>query len=453
MAKAIWLGALFLFAAAPTIREASPQTILWAAPSILIAAMVIAWAAESAQFFIAQGFALAILAWMQTLPEFAMEAVFAWRQQVPYLFASLTGALRLLTGLGWPMIYCAAAVMYRRRERKPLGKIVLEGEHSVQVIGLLVPLIYISFVAWKGSLHLADAVVLTAIYAAYLALLGKMPPQDEEGIEDLERIPRAICFCAVGRALYLRISGRVVHVLLGADGPPRAHGANEPGFEQHQSVDAAGSDAAGGVVVEPGARRRHSTRRPTGSRGLDDHRTATGGDAFPGQHGAGLVGGSGTVRAVVRTVRLLRYPSGRAIAGSGRSTLALVGDHRLFRVGGMGVAAAVARETETAGLHRIREDVAGARPPGKIGPEVQENQHRHECLCSAGHGLARGVSTFGRSWAGPCLAKNRHSCLCNASLRLAPDRVGGASQPRPPTPPYVLAVYGGFINVVTDHIW
>ncbi len=192
MAKAILFGALFLFVAAPTIQETSPQTILWAAPSILIAAMVIAWAAESAQFFIAQGFALAILAWMQTLPEFAMEAVFAWRQQVPYLFASLTGALRLLTGLGWPMIYCAAAVMYRRRERKPLNKITLDGEHSVQVIGLLIPLIYISIVAWKGSLHLTDAVVLTAIYAAYLAVLGKMPPQDEEGIEDLERIPRAI---------------------------------------------------------------------------------------------------------------------------------------------------------------------------------------------------------------------------------------------------------------------
>lgn len=192
MAKAIWFGALFLFAAAPTIHEARPQTILWAAPSILIAAMVIAWAAESAQFFIAQGFALAILAWMQTLPEFAMEAVFAWRQQIPYLFASLTGALRLLTGLGWPMIYCAAALMYRKRERKPMRKIVLEGEHSVQVVGLLAPLLYISFVAWKGALHLVDAVVLTAIYAAYLAVLGKMPPQKEEGIEELERIPRVI---------------------------------------------------------------------------------------------------------------------------------------------------------------------------------------------------------------------------------------------------------------------
>ena len=61
---------------------------------------MIAWAAESAQYFIAQGLALAILAWMQTLPEFAVEAVLAWKQQVPLLLASLTGALRLLTGPG-----------------------------------------------------------------------------------------------------------------------------------------------------------------------------------------------------------------------------------------------------------------------------------------------------------------------------------------------------------------
>src|SRR5258708_3671378 len=154
--------------------------------------MVIAWATESAQFFIAQGFALAILAWMQTLPEFAMEAVFAWHRQIPFLFASLTGALRLLTGLGWPMIYCAAAMVYRRKEGKPLNRIVLEGQHSVQVVGLLLPLIYISVVLWKASLNVFDAVVLTAIYFGYLALLSKMPPEEAEGIADLERIPRAI---------------------------------------------------------------------------------------------------------------------------------------------------------------------------------------------------------------------------------------------------------------------
>jgi cation:H+ antiporter len=83
-------------------------------------------------------------------------------------------------------------LVYRKREGKPLRRIVLEGEHSVQVVGLMLPLIYVSFIVWKGTLHLVDSVVLTGIYAGYLALLGKMPPQDQEGIEDLERIPRAI---------------------------------------------------------------------------------------------------------------------------------------------------------------------------------------------------------------------------------------------------------------------
>jgi cation:H+ antiporter len=192
MLKAIWIGAFFFFAAATGIEERSPQTILWAAPGILLASMLIAWAAESAQFFIAQGVALAILALLQTLPEFAVEAVLAWHRQMPSLLANLTGALRLLTGLGWPMIYCAAAVVYRRRERRPMKRILLHGQHSVQVVGLLVPLVYISLVVWKSSVQLVDSVVLTAIYAAYVAVLGKMPAQDEEGIEDLERVPRAI---------------------------------------------------------------------------------------------------------------------------------------------------------------------------------------------------------------------------------------------------------------------
>ena len=212
MAKAIWFGALFLFAAEPTIHEASPQTILWAAPSILIAAMLIAWAAESAQFFISQGFALAILAWMQTLPEFAVEVVLAWHQQVPYLLAGLTGALRLLTGLGWPMIYFAAASAYHKREGRRLRSISLEGQHSVQVVGLMPGLLYMSFVLWKGALNLADAVVLTVIYGAYLALLGRMPPEEEEGIEDLERIPRAIVLSPRGRRIAL------ISVLFGAGG-------------------------------------------------------------------------------------------------------------------------------------------------------------------------------------------------------------------------------------------
>ncbi len=182
---------LFLFFAVP-LREAPPSTVLWAAPAILISALMIAWAAESAQFFIAQGFALAILAWMQTLPEFAVEAVLAWKQLTPLLLANLTGALRLLTGFGWPVIYLTAAVFHRRRTGTPLRAIHLDDHHSVEVVGLLVPLIYIAVISAKGTLTVVDAAVLIAIYAAYLMVLTKLPPEKAESIEELEVVPRTI---------------------------------------------------------------------------------------------------------------------------------------------------------------------------------------------------------------------------------------------------------------------
>ena len=181
-----------LMLAAGTIPEASPSSVFWTAPAILAAAMLIAWAAESAQFFIAQGFALAILAWLQTLPEFAVEAVLAWKQQVPLLMANLTGALRLLTGLGWPMIYCTAAVFHRARQKKALGQITLSDEHCVEVTGLLVAMAYLFLVWWKASLDVLDAAVLIAIYVAYLVILQRMPATEAEGINDLETIPRTI---------------------------------------------------------------------------------------------------------------------------------------------------------------------------------------------------------------------------------------------------------------------
>src|SRR3954469_15484284 len=166
----------FLMLAALPIEEVGAWSVLWTAPSILVAAMLIAWAAESAQFFIAQGFALAILAWLQTLPEFAVEAVLAWKQQVPLLMANLTGALRLLTGLGWPMIYATAAVFHRKRHDRPILEIRLAEEHCVEVMGLLASMAYAFWIWWSGTLGLVDAGVLVAIYIAYLAVLSRMPP-------------------------------------------------------------------------------------------------------------------------------------------------------------------------------------------------------------------------------------------------------------------------------------
>jgi len=187
----VFLGAFLLLAAVP-MREVPASTVLWAAPAILLAAMLIAWAAESAQFFVAQGFALAILAWLQTLPEFAVEFVYAGNQQVPLLLANLTGALRLLTGLGWPMIYFVAAFFHRRKSGQPLREIRLAHEHCVEVVGLLVPLVYVGVIWAKSSLNLIDAAILILIYVAYLLVLSRMPPQEHERADELELIPRTI---------------------------------------------------------------------------------------------------------------------------------------------------------------------------------------------------------------------------------------------------------------------
>lgn len=187
-----WAFAFALLLVSEPLAHGSPWAAFWTAPCILFASIVITWGAESAQFFLAQGFALAILAWMQTLPEFAVEALLAWKQQTNLLLAGLTGALRLLTGLAWPMIYLTAAVVFRRETGQPLRRIVLAEHQSVEVAGLFTPLLYALFIWWKGTLAVYDACALTAIYAAYLVLLTKLPPEEREGMDELESIPKRI---------------------------------------------------------------------------------------------------------------------------------------------------------------------------------------------------------------------------------------------------------------------
>jgi cation:H+ antiporter len=171
---------------------------LWTFPSILASAFLVAWAAESAQFMISQGLALAILAWLQTLPEFAVEAVIAWDAgkdpSITHLaIANFTGAIRLLLGLGWPMIYFVAATSaVVTRRRRTWAEIHLDDEHAIEVMGLIPPLLWFLWIWYKGSISLVDAGVLTAMYAAYLAVLWRVPPKEEAGVEDVGAVPRAV---------------------------------------------------------------------------------------------------------------------------------------------------------------------------------------------------------------------------------------------------------------------
>lgn len=184
---------------------ASAWSAVWTFPAMLFSAFLITWGAEAAQFLIAQGLALAILAWIQTLPEFAVEAVIAWAAggdtarcfvSLPpagchshLAIANFTGAVRLLIGLGWPMIYFVAAFFRRGRERA-FAPIVLDDEHAVEVLATVPPVLYFLWIWYKRSIGPLDAVILVAMYAAYLAVLWRFPAQGEESLADAPRVAR-----------------------------------------------------------------------------------------------------------------------------------------------------------------------------------------------------------------------------------------------------------------------
>jgi cation:H+ antiporter len=160
---------------------------------MLLSAFLVAWGAEAAQFLISQGLALAILAWLQTLPEFAVEAVIAWEagrnpERAHLAIANLTGAIRLLLGLGWPMIYFVFAFSGRRRGEPRLSPIKLQPEHAVEVIGLVPPLLYFVVIIWKESISWIDALVLLLLYVGYLLVLLRNPPHNVEELGDAPRV-------------------------------------------------------------------------------------------------------------------------------------------------------------------------------------------------------------------------------------------------------------------------
>ncbi len=191
----------------------SPVAALWTFPAMIGSAFLVAWGAEAAEFLMSQGLALAVLALIQTAPEFAVEAVIAWKagkdpNMVHLAIANFTGSLRLLTGLGWPMIYGVAAFFSRKRMGRPLGTLRLGDDHAVEVLGLLPPLAYFVLVWAKGSLSLVDAAVLATTYVIYLTILLKIPPR-KETVEEDDEVP------AISRwALSFRGAKRWAAVLL-----------------------------------------------------------------------------------------------------------------------------------------------------------------------------------------------------------------------------------------------
>lgn len=148
--------------------------------AILGAAFALSWGVEGLEKVVPPGAALAILALIEVAPEYSFEVIFAYRQQTTLAAASMTGANRLLLGLGWPLIMLTAWAAARRKGKSALT-IDVGQEHAGQVVFLMVASLYAFVMVIKRSVSLIDAAVLAGIYIAYVvASLRRDPGEAEE---------------------------------------------------------------------------------------------------------------------------------------------------------------------------------------------------------------------------------------------------------------------------------
>jgi cation:H+ antiporter len=165
--------------------------------AIVGAAFLLSWAAETAQMDISAGLALALLALIAVLPEYAVDLVFAGKagtavaQHGPaclppggpgespcsLALANMTGSNRLLIGVGWSMVVLMAWLGWRRRGQK-MTEVKLERSHSVELAFLALATLYSLTLPLKRTITLVDAVILVALFTAYVIRISRAPAEE-----------------------------------------------------------------------------------------------------------------------------------------------------------------------------------------------------------------------------------------------------------------------------------
>jgi cation:H+ antiporter len=161
------------------VHGTPPVEALLFGASILGAAFILSWAAEVAQMDISQAAAVAILALICVLPEYAVDMYFAWRaaddpQYAHYAAANMTGANRLLVGLGWPAVFLIFALRFRKRV------LHLERSHRTEVLFLGLATAWSFLLPFKKSLSLLDTLVFVTLFGLYAWRVAKTEAEEPE---------------------------------------------------------------------------------------------------------------------------------------------------------------------------------------------------------------------------------------------------------------------------------
>jgi len=159
---------------------APPPAALISGLAILGASFLLLWACDVAQMDIPQTLALAVVALIAVLPEYAVDMYFTWQagkhpesDYAHYAIANMTGANRLLIGVAWSAI--AGLHWFKTRRR-----VILDVEQRTEVLFLGLATAYAFLIPIKGSLAWYDSIVFLALYAWYIRLASQRPCQECE---------------------------------------------------------------------------------------------------------------------------------------------------------------------------------------------------------------------------------------------------------------------------------
>jgi cation:H+ antiporter len=187
----------------PHPELAAPLAAVVFGIAIIGAACMLSWAAEAAQVDISAGLALALLALLAVLPEYAVDFVFTFQAGQIYeqqgtcvpqsgatnacslALANMTGANRVLVGVGWPLVVLIASLAALRARRRGghdspsthPGRVALAPKMSSEVLFLGIATLYSLTLPLRHTLTLVDAAVLVAIFVGYAWRLSQAPAE------------------------------------------------------------------------------------------------------------------------------------------------------------------------------------------------------------------------------------------------------------------------------------
>lgn len=145
--------------------------------AVVSASFLLAWAAEAAQIDVSGGLAIALLALIAVLPEYAVDLYYAYTsghnpEYTQYAAANMTGSNRLLMGLGWPVVVLVSILVARRRGTANSAGVTLEPGNRVELGFLLIAGVIAFAMPASHQIHLALGVTLLAWFGFYLYKIG-----------------------------------------------------------------------------------------------------------------------------------------------------------------------------------------------------------------------------------------------------------------------------------------